>query len=831
MKKLFLITVVMFLFLGLSLYGKTKEPAISNEHSIGLAPHQNFVQPNNQTTGQTVPNRDPDYQSYAYEAYPGSPEGPVTFILNDPAGLTSLAATTSSDFIAGATWMEDTWIGCEYDTGNFYTIETDGTMTLIGGNGTACNGVAYDDNSGTLYGSNYSGSSNLYTIDPATGNGTLVGTINSGIIIAMACDNDGNLYGIDILDESLYSIDSATGAGTVIGNTGLSLNYAQDMEYDKDGETCYLSAYTSSGKLYTCDLSTGATTFIGDFPGGMEVTGFAIPYTLAEEGAPAAVSDLVVTPDAGGALSCELTWINPDLTFAGDPLTELLETRVYRDDNLVYTNSSPVIGDPDGYTDALTVSGLYNYSVTAYNSIGEGPAVSFETWVGEDVPNVVEDLLLVGEYGHGHLTWTNPTTGLNGGAFNNAILGYHIERSDGVLYEVTGLLTEYWDTDIPGADSYYYDVTPYNAIGDGGTATSNTVMMGGGDEIFFDDFEAGLGNWNSIINSGVGEWLIYSPPYPNNYNMPPTSSGNVCSADSDEAGSGTTTDCTIELVTTLDLTNYTTVNIQFDNDFNAIDAADYCYVDVTTDGTTWDNVLTFAGVDVTATHEIIDITAFAAGHSSVNIRFHSVQPGWDWWWTIDNVGVYGTVDAVPGFITGTVTLEGGTGDVEDVQVTAAYMTVNPDADGIYEIEILPGTFDVTAILDGYDPDVVSGVVVEESATTSGVDLTLVAIVGADDEVVTTTKLLSNYPNPFNPVTNIAYSIKDVGNVTIDVYNLKGQLVKSLVNEVKETGDYTVIWNGRNNTNKSVSSGVYFYKMVSDSNVGRYTSTKKMILLK
>ncbi len=101
----------------------------------------------------------------------------------------------------------------------------------------------------------------------------------------------------------------------------------------------------------------------------------------------------------------------------------------------------------------------------------------------------------------------------------------------------------------------------------------------------------------------------------------------------------------------------------------------------------------------------------------------------------------------------------------------------------------------------------------------------------DDIVIAATQLNSNYPNPFNPVTNIAYSIKDAGNVTIEVYNLKGQLVKSLVNEVKETGDHTVIWNGTDNTNKSVSSGVYFYKMVSDSNVGRYTSTKKMILMK
>jgi len=96
-----------------------------------------------------------------------------------------------------------------------------------------------------------------------------------------------------------------------------------------------------------------------------------------------------------------------------------------------------------------------------------------------------------------------------------------------------------------------------------------------------------------------------------------------------------------------------------------------------------------------------------------------------------------------------------------------------------------------------------------------------------DVISAATRLNGNYPNPFNPVTNIAYSIKETGNVTLEVYNLKGQLVKTLVNDVKETGDYTEIWNGTDNTGKSVSSGVYFYKMKASN----YTATKKMILMK
>lgn len=96
-----------------------------------------------------------------------------------------------------------------------------------------------------------------------------------------------------------------------------------------------------------------------------------------------------------------------------------------------------------------------------------------------------------------------------------------------------------------------------------------------------------------------------------------------------------------------------------------------------------------------------------------------------------------------------------------------------------------------------------------------------------NNLVSVTKLQGNYPNPFNPETNIAYSVKDAGNVTLEIYNIKGQLVKTLVDEAKESGAYTTTWNGTDNSRKSVSSGVYFYKMKS----GNYTSTKKMILMK
>ena len=109
------------------------------------------------------------------------------------------------------------------------------------------------------------------------------------------------------------------------------------------------------------------------------------------------------------------------------------------------------------------------------------------------------------------------------------------------------------------------------------------------------------------------------------------------------------------------------------------------------------------------------------------------------------------------------------------------------------------------------------------------DVTVEGGVSVDDPgvPVVATALHGNYPNPFNPETTIAYSVKDAGAVSIEIYNAKGQLVKTLVNEHKATGNYSIVWNGRDNNNQAVSSGVYFYKMLA----GKYSSTKKMILMK
>lgn len=92
-------------------------------------------------------------------------------------------------------------------------------------------------------------------------------------------------------------------------------------------------------------------------------------------------------------------------------------------------------------------------------------------------------------------------------------------------------------------------------------------------------------------------------------------------------------------------------------------------------------------------------------------------------------------------------------------------------------------------------------------------------------------LMQNYPNPFNPSTNIDFSLKGDSYVSLKIYNIRGQIVKTLVADEMQAGYHSVVWNGTNDSGKSVSSGVYLSGFDTNNQSGDYTSVKKMILLK
>ena len=106
--------------------------------------------------------------------------------------------------------------------------------------------------------------------------------------------------------------------------------------------------------------------------------------------------------------------------------------------------------------------------------------------------------------------------------------------------------------------------------------------------------------------------------------------------------------------------------------------------------------------------------------------------------------------------------------------------------------------------------------------------TAVRVEGLDAPLPTSFNVAQNYPNPFNPMTTIEFSFGPKGqNVTLDIFNIIGQKVTTLINDFLPPGDHTVDWNATDDNGQKVASGVYLYKLQIDTE----NQTKKMLLLK
>lgn len=111
-------------------------------------------------------------------------------------------------------------------------------------------------------------------------------------------------------------------------------------------------------------------------------------------------------------------------------------------------------------------------------------------------------------------------------------------------------------------------------------------------------------------------------------------------------------------------------------------------------------------------------------------------------------------------------------------------------------------------------------------------LTFSGVVNVEDgeklaAAIKTFTLLQNYPNPFNPSTTIEYQIPESGNIEVNIYDISGQLVKSLENNYQKAGSYKVSWDSRNNGGQNVASGIYLIQV----KYNQTALTKKLIFIK
>ena len=231
----------------------------------------------------------PAVRAYGFNIYPADPNALISLMTDNPGAYTTVgtANTGPNGFVCGAAFRNNdfsTLYCLVYDDNKLVTVNTlNAAVTDIAAcvppSGEDWTGLAAAPN-GTLFAVSSSGSvSKLYTINPTTGAATLVGQVsNGGLIIGIAINAAGDMYGVDIAADTLVRIDKTTGAGTVVGSIGFDANYAQDLAFDKDNNVLYLAAYNNSSsraELRVADTATGNTTNIGQFSASaLQIDGF-----------------------------------------------------------------------------------------------------------------------------------------------------------------------------------------------------------------------------------------------------------------------------------------------------------------------------------------------------------------------------------------------------------------------------------------------------------------------------------------------------------------------------------------------------------------------------
>ncbi len=628
---------------------------------------------------------------------------------------------------------------------------------------------------------------------------------------------------------------------------------------------------------------------------------------------PDSPTNVTIIPNVSGVLEVECNWICPTTDVCGEPLIELLEMRVYRNDLLIYADTNPVIGGPGNYTDnSIPNNGFHEYRIVGYNSWGEGIPYIETVWVGEDVPGAVTNLTLtcIPQTLTAILNWTNPTSGLHGGAFNEPIMGYHIIRSDGCAFELTGIQTQYIDSTIPIPGYYSYTVQTYNSVGDGGIA------------------EAGLWTWPQLLiyedfsaNFPPDGWSIEGGT---NWQYSPTNNAGGIVPEAMFYWSPSTVATQRLISYPMDTSDMFSLYLEFTHyvDPYATFLLDIS-IQTTSDGINWNLAEQLDYYEDEIMLEELMINTPDVGSESFQIAwvFDGDSFNLDAWY-VDDILLCEYYSGDTGIVEGMVTLSGGTGNIQEVDISSGSYSVNPDILGNYSMALPVGTQNISASLYSYDPVTIEDVVVEAGVTTSGIDFTLNYVelippsnlavnemgvfswdvpfadedrnkktsknqirdllgynVFLDDclcgfteetewifedliigqtyeagveavydagnsEMVTivfppftnsndilnlnSTELSSIYPNPFNPSTTISFSVtEDLLNIEITIYNLKGQKVRQIISDQLSIGQYKILWNGKNDFGKNISSGIYFCKF----KCGNVSQIKRIVMLK
>lgn len=311
--------------------------------------------------------------------------------------------------------------------------------------------------------------------------------------VAIGLTADLVMYGV-AEDGNLYRISTDDGTETLVGSTGLTLlkedgtTNVQSGEIDQRDGTFYWAATDAEGKsaLYTVDLTTGAATKLSDFTAHGQMYALTVPYPIAEDDAPANVTNLKVAFEKA-TTSGTVTFRMPAVTFAGDVLDGETEYRV-----IAGTDTISGVAQP-GERVSVAVTGEdgteCGYTVWAVNGVGAGPKRSATAYCGMDSPSSLQGLTLSKGDAEGQLvlSWDEPL-GRRGGYVGEVVYTVLRNATDTVAKNIVEqTFTE--TMPVEGMNAYNYKVVALCNNDSKVSATSNTVVLGDYVDVpFVDDF-------------------------------------------------------------------------------------------------------------------------------------------------------------------------------------------------------------------------------------------------------------------------------------------------------------------------------------------------------
>jgi hypothetical protein len=370
----------------------------------------------------------------------------------------------------------------------------------------------------------YAGSTGIITVADMDGDGQFelfFGTNFTdddgyGFIHGYKHDGSGELPGFPLRPKGFVYFNGAN-LGDVTGDGMLNLvALTFDLTFGPTDST-YINVYNLGVPMEVANIQFGTYKGSNTRTGLLDVSPF-------QEDAPAAVTNFMVTPAAQGVIQATLTWNNPALQVNGAPLTELNQVKIFRDSVEIAAIDNPVIGAEQTFIDnTIQENGTYNYRIFGVNDAGMGVNSFAQSYIGQDVPAAPGNVVLTTNLTNATISWEAPAEGLNGGYFTGENITYTVLRMPGehvVAEDISGLQVE--DNEV-AMGRYYYRVTASNHIGEGGSASTDRVVLAPEGVLMFEPFDypdylyTVPDGWEVI---GVHIWLVVNENFGGGANAP-----------------------------------------------------------------------------------------------------------------------------------------------------------------------------------------------------------------------------------------------------------------------------------------------------------------------